>query len=94
MDHKTHNVIFLFGDSDAGQAEVPRRRVSGPSPRRLLALHKKEFKSKPLRERDRDLLSMEVRKELFTKQWSVLSDGEDAQPLTSNEGFYRFLKIF
>lgn len=49
---------------DAKQAEVPRGRASGPLPRGFWALCKKELKGKPFRERDKGLLSVEVRKDL------------------------------
>lgn len=73
---RSHLVIFWLGkwnsNSDAGWAMAPRRRVSGPSPRGLLALHKKEFQSKPFSERDKDLVSIEVKKGA-TSQSSGLS---------------------
>lgn len=47
--------------SDAGQAKAPRERASGPLPRGFLVLLEKEFKSKPLRERNKDLLNIEER---------------------------------
>lgn len=55
----------MFGDdinrSDAGWAKAPRGRASGASPIGFLVLLEKEFKSKLLRERDKDLLNIEER---------------------------------
>lgn len=56
-----------FKGVDAGGAEDPREGASVPLPWMLLAEHEREFKSKPFRERDNNLLSIEVWKKLLYK---------------------------
>lgn len=55
-----------------------------------MALHYKDFKNKP-GIRDKDLLSIEVTKELFHRQSSSLSSQMERGLLfASNKGFYTF----
>lgn len=50
------------------KVKAPRGRASHNLPRKFLALLEKEFKSKPFRKRDADLLSIEATKKLLHRQ--------------------------
>lgn len=67
------NPVFPLGTIVSMPDGQGPERASGPSPRGFLALHKIKFKSKPLGARDKDLLSIEVRKGLLHRQSSGLS---------------------
>ena len=87
------NFLCLCDIIDTGQAKTQRGRSSGPLAKRILGLYDKDFKGKPFRKRDRDLLSIEVIKEILHRQSSDLSSHMGNGSLfASNERFYKFLK--
>lgn len=65
-----------------------------PSPRGFLALWEKEFKRKSFRERDKDLLNLEIRKELLHGQSSGPSSKmRKRDPALPLEKGFIFLKL-
>lgn len=77
-------VTCFRNSTDPRRAKALRGRVLG---------FVKEFKSKPFREQDKDLLGIEIRKEMLHKVSSPFPDGEEEPPFNSNEGFYKLSKI-